>query len=73
MIAEWRKGCSCASHGRPEECQECTRGLIDAIEGRLRADTQSHELQIAYADVSRWKDIAHKLRARLDAAESKGE
>ena len=32
MIAEWSKGCSCATAGNPEECQECTRALIDAIE-----------------------------------------
>lgn len=32
MIAEWRKGCSCAEADRPEECQACTAALIDAIE-----------------------------------------
>lgn len=33
MIAEWRKGCSCADDpAHPEECQECTRGLIEAID-----------------------------------------
>lgn len=32
MIAEWRKGCSCAPAGKPEQCAECTRGLIDALE-----------------------------------------
>lgn len=31
-IAEWRKGCSCATPGDPAECQECTVGLIDSIE-----------------------------------------
>lgn len=39
MIAEWRKGCSCASKERPEECTECTRGLVDALEAKLRAAT----------------------------------
>lgn len=37
MIAEWRKGCSCSSHGKPEECAECTKALIDAIEARVSA------------------------------------
>ena len=44
MIKEWRKGCSCAGpmfdkmtnkpEGKtgPEECPECTKGLIEAIE-----------------------------------------
>lgn len=48
MIAEWRKGCSCAGplydemFGRPEgtsspaECEACTVGLIDALERALR-------------------------------------
>lgn len=35
MIAEWRKGCSCAPAGKPEECAECTRALIDALERGL--------------------------------------
>lgn len=44
MIAEWRKGCSCGGPaydrmmGKPPgttspwECQQCTEGLIDAIQ-----------------------------------------
>ncbi|USE78943.1 hypothetical protein NDR89_20110 [Cupriavidus gilardii] len=39
MIAEWRKGCSCASKEHPEECTACTRGLVDALEAKLRAAT----------------------------------
>lgn len=35
MIAEWRKGCSCASVSNPEPCQECTRALIDSMEKAL--------------------------------------
>jgi hypothetical protein len=35
MIAEWRKGCSCAPSGKAEDCCECTRGLIDALEQKL--------------------------------------
>lgn len=35
MITEWRKGCSCAHAGKPEECHECTRALIDALERKL--------------------------------------
>lgn len=36
MIAEWHKGCSCAPKESPEECHECTRALIDALEARLK-------------------------------------
>lgn len=47
MIAEWRKGCSIAgpashgigiagSEGSPEDCPECTSGLIQALEALLR-------------------------------------
>lgn len=48
MIEEWRKGCSCAgpSHdemmglppesSQPEECLDCTRALVDALERSLR-------------------------------------
>ncbi len=35
MINEWRKGCSCASLAHPEECQSCTRALIEALHSRL--------------------------------------
>lgn len=38
MIAEWRRGCSCAAPGRPEECRECTRALVDALERKLKED-----------------------------------
>lgn len=31
-IDEWRKGCSNASPGNPEECHDCTVGLIEYIE-----------------------------------------
>lgn len=30
-IAEWRKGCSCAT-GHPSACEECTEGLVAAIQ-----------------------------------------
>lgn len=36
MISEWRKGCSCGSVDHPEECRECTRALVDAIEAELK-------------------------------------
>lgn len=35
MIEEWRNGCSCGSVEHPEDCTECTRALIDALERRL--------------------------------------
>jgi hypothetical protein len=50
MIAEWRKGCTCAgpdhdrAFGLPEgttsatECADCTEALIDAIEAKARRD-----------------------------------
>jgi hypothetical protein len=66
MIAEWRKGCSCAPSGKPEECQECTRVLIDGIEGQLRLDecvplivnqTAPADLEVGdYVFASRWSD-----------------
>lgn len=40
MVAEWRKGCSCASQGKPEECLECTRALIDMLEAKLREENR---------------------------------
>jgi len=36
MIAEWRRGCSCSGKGHPENCQKCTRGLIDSLEMALK-------------------------------------
>lgn len=38
MIAEWRKGCSCAPSGNPSECQPCTEALIAAIEREVEPD-----------------------------------
>jgi hypothetical protein len=38
MIAEWRRGCSCGPKEAPEQCEECTRSLVDALERKLRAD-----------------------------------
>lgn len=35
IIEEWRRGCSCATPGKPEECPECTKGAIEAIERQL--------------------------------------
>ena len=32
IINEWRKGCSCAPEDAPEECAECTKAAIQAIE-----------------------------------------
>lgn len=39
LIAIWKTGCSCATKDAPEQCPECTRGLIDAIETRAKAST----------------------------------
>ena len=40
MIAEWRRGCSCAPKEHPEECHECTRALINALEKALKGDIE---------------------------------
>ncbi len=42
MIAEWRKGRSCAPSEAPEECPECTRALIDAIERDAQERAKSY-------------------------------
>lgn len=45
MIAEWRKGCSvAASILYPENCQSCTRALIDALEKALRNEHPACEV-----------------------------
>lgn len=41
MIAEWRRGCTCAPEDHPEECAECTVGLIRAIENREKVRIHS--------------------------------
>lgn len=44
MIQEWKRGCSCATPGKPEECAECTRGLLDALEPALKRQlAEAHE------------------------------
>jgi hypothetical protein len=66
MIAEWRKGCSCAPAGKPEACQECTRALIDGLEIQLNSDDAAPlivnqaapgDLEVGdYVFASRWSD-----------------
>lgn len=46
MILEWRKGCSCSVPGKPEQCQQCTRALIDAIDKAL--DVESKDGPVLY-------------------------
>lgn len=48
MIAELRKGCSCASAGRPEECQTCTAALINAL-GEALKPSEAEALKIRAA------------------------
>jgi non-homologous end joining protein Ku len=48
MIAEWRKGCSCAATGKPEQCQECALALINALERSLEAQTKA--AAVAFSD-----------------------
>ena len=48
MIEQWRKGCSNTqnyTHGRtvcehPENCPDCTRALVDAIEAKLNREAK---------------------------------
>jgi hypothetical protein len=47
MIEEWRKSCSCAPKGSPEECGACTAGLINAMEKSLRQDVLTLRDQLA--------------------------
>ena len=35
IVREWRRGCSCADVGKPEQCRECTRGAFVAIADTL--------------------------------------
>lgn len=35
MIAEWRRGCGNTIGAEPEQCEECTRALIEAIAAKL--------------------------------------
>lgn len=44
MIAEWRRGCSCAPPEHPEECHDCTRALIDALDRKLAAEAPKVDL-----------------------------
>ena len=46
IIAEWRNGCSCATPGRPEECAECSRNAIEALERWLRELPAEVELAV---------------------------
>lgn len=36
MIQEWKKGCSDSRPGHPEDCKECTLGLVNAIEKKTK-------------------------------------
>lgn len=37
IIAEWRRGCSCATNS-PAECVACTEGMVSALENALQAE-----------------------------------
>lgn len=75
MIAEWRKGCSIATALNPEDCPECTTGLITAIEDRLQIDEDrfARLYGVARAAYEGWRtgdNVAgpmHRLRDFLDA------
>jgi hypothetical protein len=47
IIREWKRGCSCASDGQPEDCHSCTRAAMDAIERVVAAtpipDSAAHD------------------------------
>ena len=42
MIKEWKRGCSCAPKETPEDCKDCTVGLISAIENSLVNGNENH-------------------------------
>lgn len=46
-IAEWRKGCSCAPKDHPVQCEECTEGLIAAVENWFAQHRGAYPLDIA--------------------------
>lgn len=46
-IAEWRKGCSCAPKDFPVRCEECTEGLIRAVENWFTQHRGSRILGVA--------------------------
>lgn len=49
MVQEWRKGCSCSPKEHPEECLECTRALIDALEPALKKQLAEAQATLARA------------------------
>ena len=54
MIAEWRKGCSCAPSNKPTACYSCTLALINALAERVeRAEKQNDRLMQMLEDTSR--------------------
>lgn len=60
MIAEWRRGCSCSCIEHPEECQLCTRSLIDALDKKL-----AEMKPIEGRDISNLKEISLFFHCRL--------
>ena len=82
MIAEWRRGCSCAPPERAEECHECTRALIDALEGKLqglvteyRTEAKEIEEQDGYTDPveAGYRDCLCKCAKEIDGLEDASE
>jgi flagellar biosynthesis/type III secretory pathway protein FliH len=75
MIAEWRRGCSCAEPGKPEQCRDCTKALIEAIAKRCDAlESLSHAQhrlgyqegkEAAFEAYYEVKEYAKKLGLRL--------
>ena len=60
IIAEWHRGCSCATPGKPEECLSCTRGALEAIAAIPEYSTSRRELR------ARSEIVLRIIRAKRD-------
>lgn len=67
MIAEWRKGCSCARSGKPEECHACTLALIGAVERALAAAPVAPAVKVSLSSATCKPDLQVAPVAPADA------
>lgn len=67
MIEEWKKGCSCSSDGKPEECLECTRSLVDALDKYYQEQSDLYQLPATrFVSNSPWRQWWHLLSEVLE-------
>ncbi len=43
VCKEWLKGCSCATKDKPEDCEPCTKGFLDAIKSLSHKKTTTSQ------------------------------